>query len=593
MPNGKLLDILNGPDAAVRDAAALTVLKKHKGGLSIKGLSERLDWSEKSTSEAIERLRAAGHNIKILPHGEAELSTIVEPGARPKIVHAVEDFRGNWVSIGACGDNHLCNRHSRVDVLNALYDIYAEEGITRVYNTGNWIDGEARFNRHELLVFGMDNQLDYLIENYPQRKGITTYFIAGDDHEGWYQQRECVEIGRYLELRARAAGREDLVYLDYIESTVRLATPGGEVEMLILHPGGGSSYALSYRGQKFVECVPLESEILTQSGWARHDQISVGQAVLGYNAMSGRCEWTTVTAINYGTGEVVDYRNDNYAVRCTREHRWAMEWDHRGRGNPPTVHPLMQPISEARDRTRIVQAAPGPEGPGFSVAEHVAWMDREGCEKAVMAMTSAQRKAFIFGMLQGEGTLVAQQCVNFSQRPGPVHNAFVLACFLEGIACGVAHKTTKKMNGEDKVCNRTTVLRKNRRMVSSMREVGSRVEDVWCPTTELGTWVMRQGEVVTITGNSLQGGQKPGLVLQGHYHKFNCGYPREVWVIDTGTTCDQSGFMRKKALQAMVGGCIIDIHRAPSGGINRLRTEFIPFYDLAHYSPIKRRKPKR
>jgi len=43
--------------------------------------------------------------------------------------------------------------------------------------------------------------------------------------------------------------------------------------------------------------------------------------------------------------------------------------------------------------------------------------------------------------------------------------------------------------------------------------------------TDTGTFVMRQGATITITGNSYQGGEKPNVLLIGHYHKFEYGYP--------------------------------------------------------------------
>jgi hypothetical protein len=116
------------------------------------------------------------------------------------------------------------------------------------------IDGEARFNKTELLTApGMDNQIDYLIDNWPVRKGVVTHFIAGDDHEGWYAQREGIEIGRYMEARAKDAGRADLHYLGYAECDVALRCGSGVATARVVHPGGGSAYAVSYTDQKRVE----------------------------------------------------------------------------------------------------------------------------------------------------------------------------------------------------------------------------------------------------------------------------------------------------------------------------------------------------
>ncbi|MEN6603783.1 MAG: hypothetical protein ABFD86_15340, partial [Bryobacteraceae bacterium] len=166
---------------------------------------------------------------------------------------SLADFKGGWRSFGATGDNHLGSKHERLDALNTLYDIFADEGITEVYNTGNWIEGESRVNKHDIKVFGLDGQIDYWVQNYPQRKGITTYYVAGDDHEGWYQQREGMNIGRHAQWAAEHSGRTDLKFLGYVEADIELKTPGGSGWMKIMHPGGGAAYALSYAPQKIVE----------------------------------------------------------------------------------------------------------------------------------------------------------------------------------------------------------------------------------------------------------------------------------------------------------------------------------------------------
>jgi hypothetical protein len=167
----------------------------------------------------------------------------------------LRDRGDGWSVMGFVSDNHLGSKHCRLDVLNALYDIYAAEGVTDVYNGGNWIEGEARFNRYDIQVFGMDNQIDFFVQNYPSRPGITTHYVAGDDHEGWYQQRESIHIGRYAEMAALRAGRKDLHYLGYLEADVALKAPGTwmAAPMKIMHGGGGSAYAYSYVLQKTVE----------------------------------------------------------------------------------------------------------------------------------------------------------------------------------------------------------------------------------------------------------------------------------------------------------------------------------------------------
>lgn len=156
---------------------------------------------------------------------------------------------------GFSSDQHLASKYARLDVLGDLYDRFSEQGVDRVINSGNWIDGEARFNKHDLLVHGMDQQIEYMADNLPKREGIVNYAVAGDDHEGWYGQREGIDIGKHAENVMRSSGRDDWVNLGYMESFIELRhfKTGKSCQMLVMHPGGGSAYAMSYKPQKIVE----------------------------------------------------------------------------------------------------------------------------------------------------------------------------------------------------------------------------------------------------------------------------------------------------------------------------------------------------
>lgn len=182
----------------------------------------------------------------------AEQTAPPAPGG--KAVIPAMDRGDGWHVFGVVADTHLGSKHYRADVLNDLYDRFAAEGVREVYHGGNWIEGEAKFNRYDINVFGLSRQIDFMIQEYPQRKGIRTLYVAGDDHEGWYQQRESINIGRHLESEAVAAGRTDLSYLGYVEADICLAhKSGAECVMKLMHGGGGSAYALSYRPQKIIE----------------------------------------------------------------------------------------------------------------------------------------------------------------------------------------------------------------------------------------------------------------------------------------------------------------------------------------------------
>jgi len=154
---------------------------------------------------------------------------------------------------GSIADTHLASKYARADVLSALYDYYEANGIKMVYLMGNMIDGECRFNKHDLYAHGIEDQTDYFIANFPQRPGVTTKYITGDDHEGWYIQREGINIGDYLEKKAAAAGRSDLRFVGHMEHNISLERNGGKSTLRLIHAGGGTAYAISYTDQKYVE----------------------------------------------------------------------------------------------------------------------------------------------------------------------------------------------------------------------------------------------------------------------------------------------------------------------------------------------------
>ena len=84
---------------------------------------------------------------------------------------------------------------------------------------------------------------------------------------------------------------------------------------------------------------------------------------------------------------------------------------------------------------------------------------------------------------------------------------------------------------------------------------------------------------------SLDGGEKPAVALYGHYHKLWAGNIRNVWVVQTGTTEDQTPFMRKKKLEAHVGGYVVKLTQDPqTGAIVRCRPEMQRFFVRGYYN---------
>lgn len=85
---------------------------------------------------------------------------------------------------------------------------------------------------------------------------------------------------------------------------------------------------------------------------------------------------------------------------------------------------------------------------------------------------------------------------------------------------------------------------------------------------------------------AFQGGEKPAVLIQGHYHVSNYMVDRNVHVIGMPGFQDQTIFARKKRLRMEVGGAILEIKVNPAdGAVTRCKIEFNLFFDRGYYKP--------
>lgn len=241
----------NSKDQEIKDKIK-SLLKT--GVHTIESLSDNSSLLPKEVRTILDKLR----EDKFMIDFDEQLGTMTINNS-PKIgshTSLNEDmWKGDILKFGFTSDNHLCSHFERLDVLNLIYDICAGEGVSTVLNGGNWIDGEAQFNKNEIHTKGMTRQIQYAVDNYPYREGINTWFVSGDDHEGWYTQREGINIGDYFQMMRENSGKNDMKHLGYVEADIELNDGGFENNawMRVMHAGGGSAYATSYSAQKIVE----------------------------------------------------------------------------------------------------------------------------------------------------------------------------------------------------------------------------------------------------------------------------------------------------------------------------------------------------
>lgn len=229
---------------------ALKFIQKKKKGFTTDQLAKVLESTIENTKKVIQYL--SHHDCyNILQIGKDSWELVSElPEEKPL---ELTRLLGKEYSFGLVSDTHLCNKYERLDVLEAAYDEFSRRKIKDVFHAGNIIDGESKFNKYEIKKHGVHDQSQYVADKYPQRSGITTYFITGECHEGWWQKDSGIRIGYYIQKVCEDNGRNDIIHIGDVERDIVLKQKMGNTRIRIMHPGGGSAYALSYAGQKMVE----------------------------------------------------------------------------------------------------------------------------------------------------------------------------------------------------------------------------------------------------------------------------------------------------------------------------------------------------
>lgn len=76
---------------------------------------------------------------------------------------------------------------------------------------------------------------------------------------------------------------------------------------------------------------------------------------------------------------------------------------------------------------------------------------------------------------------------------------------------------------------------------------------------------------------SFTGGEKPNIILSGHYHKHLTMWNRNIFGVEAGTLCGQTPFMRGKKIPAHMGFGMMDVWYN-SKGVKRIGHTFIPYF---------------
>lgn len=167
-------------------------------------------------------------------------------------------IKGNIIRFGICSDKHLGSKFAQISYQKRFYQECEKEGVDFMIDAGDTTDGNGRHYTgqiFEMHIVGADELCDFTIKNYPKIKDrhgkiCKTYGIAG------YHDLDLWKYEGYDLLKRLSEKRGDYIYLGHASAV--LEWRGRKIQ--IVHPSGGTAYAISYRLQKMVESFAPETK---------------------------------------------------------------------------------------------------------------------------------------------------------------------------------------------------------------------------------------------------------------------------------------------------------------------------------------------
>lgn len=341
------------------------------------------------------------------------------------------------------------------------------------------------------------------------------------------------------------------------------------------------------------DCLPLRTKILTKRGWLAHEEVVIGDETIGYDPTTGRNAWTRVTrVVRYEDADIIRIGGKRWSVESTPNHRWLVEKRNGRRAmvvaDEMAVNDavILSAAADTGEGLPITDAEAallgwiagdgtverGRRGASMSVAqskrEHFpaieeafagvqharyAYPDRTECVtwrmtptaardlmgraghpkddalRIVLGMSASQRDAWLDAMIRAEGSSHDGYTVVY-QCDGPVREALKAAIYLSG------HRPSESLlTGKPQWRDCWAHGLTKPRLGGGGRSVSaSESQDVWCVTTELGTWTAEQDGQVFLTGNSnaASGNNSVGLMqlVPGTFRQYAMpGYNRDIY----------------------------------------------------------------
>jgi len=223
------------------------LLRKSKKPLSLDDICFKMKNSNEIYAyRAIVALRKRGYPIVEVQPGLWHYSTGL---ITPRTFEIKKS--GKWFKFALVSDTHGGSKHAQEESLHAFYDECKAVDINTVVHGGDITHGLHVYSGQSMdlkanVGYSYEDQTRYVIDTYPKREGISTYFICGN-HDEDAVKNSSADPGLRI-----ATERDDMEYLGMYTGNVHY----GGVRILLTHGGGSLGVSKSNKLQKLIDSVP-------------------------------------------------------------------------------------------------------------------------------------------------------------------------------------------------------------------------------------------------------------------------------------------------------------------------------------------------
>lgn len=163
-------------------------------------------------------------------------------------------------------------------------------------------------------------------------------------------------------------------------------------------------------------CVDEATEILTQRGWARYDEVVPGESVYTLNTTTGQAEWQVSTAMHFGRGHKMHHRRTRqHSSMTTPGHDWPVLTQ---RGEARWVR--SENLNSGHWLMLAADQAPTPDTEDDAFIRLAAWYVTEGNVTYVRGIPSQGKITQSLAVNPTKVAMIREALTELYGQPGPL-----------------------------------------------------------------------------------------------------------------------------------------------------------------------------